>query len=163
MEDDNVSDFKVDAADLEKDLAISQASMNDSMANQASLYAKWARIGSNASRLRDRAKLQIELVEARLDAEIRQDAADAGRKITEKTIESQVKATDEWQAAMNNWINAKANAAMADDAREALKQKRDMLIQIGADLRQEYKGNVVVRDRMLDRMAETTPQQGNAA
>lgn len=71
-------------------------------------------------------------IEALTDLMVRDEARDAGEKVTEKIVESRVKSNPDYQQAY-----ALRNEARA--LREAFKAKGNMLIQLATNMREELK------------------------
>lgn len=134
----------VSASQLAKDTSFDLASINDAYLTQAGLYAYYAEQAMNAQKQADRVKLSLEVLEAKLDRKFRDAAVADGKKITEKQIENQIRLTTDWVRASARYSEARAIAVLAREALEALKQRRDMLIQAGKAQLEERKGELRV-------------------
>lgn len=126
---------------LKEDLAFSPNTIDDAMMTQASLFAHYATQAAKAQLQADRLKSQVELVEAMIDKEIRDEANDLSKKITEALVEKSIRLDARYQEAVNNYNEAKMVATMTKSVTEAFTQRRDMLVQIGKDLREERGGS----------------------
>lgn len=135
----------IDPDQLKQDVQYSEAAISNAYADQASKFVHYAYLGHQAQHQADRLKSKLELMEARIDKEIREDAADEKKKITEKQIASQILLDARYQRAHEQYLEAKMIAGLAKEALEAFRQRRDMLIQVGADLREEMKGELRMR------------------
>jgi predicted CoA-binding protein len=91
-------------------------------------------------------------------------AANAGSKITEKSVEAEVKLHPEYIKVVVAYNEADAMLDMIKAALEAFKQRRDMLIQLGASQREEMKGelrmgSVSHHDAVLSRIKEMAKER----
>ena len=132
----------IDPKRLSGDLKFTDATLKDAFIDQAGLFAYYASKEAQAAYQTDKQKQALEIVEARVDHEIRQDAADQGTKITEGKITSGIRLNASYQKALEGYNQAKMIQNLAKAATEAFKQRRDMLIQCGADAREELKGSL---------------------
>lgn len=129
-----------DPRQLKKDLAFSENNLDDAFISQAGMFAHYSGLAHRAARRYDQLVQQEKLVYAMLDQEVRQGAADAGEKITEAAIKNRILLDSRHRKIIERMLDAKAVAAMTKDGCEAFKQRRDMLIQVGANMREEFKG-----------------------
>jgi hypothetical protein len=141
---------------FQDDLEIDDRDLNHAFMRQASLFAYYAAIHVRAMRKEARTKLLLEIEEAKVAKAIRDKMVAEGTKTTEKQIEQEVSRTPSYIKAVNAYNEAKANTALAVSAVEAFRQRRDMLIQLGANQREELKGEVrvVAHDRLRQELRE---------
>lgn len=132
----------IDADQLQKDLHFTELTINDGMTRQAALFAHYARLSADATYQSDRAKQQVDLLEAQLNQKFRDSLVTAGTKFTEKSIDSMVIQDSSYQAAQERAHEAKAIASMVASAADSFRHRKDMLIQVGADLRLEKQGEL---------------------
>jgi hypothetical protein len=139
------------------DVDIDQSNLSNAFTRQAALFAYYAGIHANAVRVESRMKLLADIEESRIDKDIRDRAADSGGKVTEKQIEQEIARTPTYITAVHAYNEAKANTALAWSATEAFRQRRDMLIQLGANQREEMKGEARMThgSPAADRLVET--------
>lgn len=137
--------LRLSPSQLQEDLKISRADVDVSMRDQAGLYGHYAQISMRAGLSADRKKSELEILEAQVDEELRNKAADEGVKITEASLAKKILLDSRVQAKRYELNKAKAEAALAKEALEALKMRRDMLVQIGKDRREEMLGDVRVQ------------------
>ena len=148
----------IDDAKIKADASYTTANMTDAFQQQAGLYVEYATYAARASRQVDDLKLLLEVKESVAFRAIRDQAATKGAKITDKGAEYAVSTHPDVIAVKRALNEAKQIEAIAKGALEALKQKRDMLIQQGADGRQERKGELRMngledqKERMLARI-----------
>lgn len=144
----------IDPVQVAKDTAINPLDIQNAYLNHAGLFAHYARLKMKAGRQYDRAKQAFELLESKLDhlwrlqlsQEAKEDKTKA--KVTEGAITAAVKNDPRWWKAQQAVIDAKSIFDFCKDTLEALSQKRDMLVQFGADQRQERQGQMRVMDIM---------------
>ncbi|QOC57917.1 hypothetical protein phiK7B1_062 [Pseudomonas phage phiK7B1] len=132
----------IDADQLQRDLHFTELTINDGMTRQAALFAHYARLSADATYQSDRAKQQVELLEATLNQRFRDSMVAAGTKFTEKAIDAMVIQDSSYQAAQERAHEAKAIASMVASAADSFRHRKDMLIQVGADLRLEKQGEL---------------------
>jgi len=136
----------IEADRLKQDLEFSDANISTAMTRQAPLFAHYSTLAHKAQYQADRAKQHCELVEAQLNQAFRDQFISEGVKYTEKMIESAIIRDAGYQAAMKKRHEASAIAEMVKSAADSFRHRRDMLIQVGADLREEKKGSPVVKE-----------------
>ena len=93
-----------------------------------------------------RAKMAVELAESKADKAIRDEMTEAGEKITEAVIGKKLITNGLVIKAKKAYNEAKGNYELCRDIKEAWSQRRDMLIQIGSDLRNERKANPSINE-----------------
>lgn len=136
----------LDMDKLDSDLNFTATNISMAMTRQAALFAHYSNLAAQATYQADRAKQQVKLVEANLDQMFRDSLMTAGTKFTEKVIETMIAKDSTYQDAQTRAHEAKAIASMVEAAADSFRHKKDMLIQMGADLRQEKSGNPIVRE-----------------
>ena len=129
-----------------EDVSFTQENINEAYIKQASLFAFYAEQSRMASKKMDNYKLRIGVIEAELDKELRDDAAKSGTKITENAIEQAISRDEKYTKAVMAYNDAKATAQMLRDVLDALKQKKDCLIQVGLTMRDEFKAQMRLTD-----------------
>lgn len=135
-----------DPSQLKEDVSFSDTNLDGAMIEQASLYAHYSAEAVRAERKVNDQKLRIDVVKSKLDQKIRDDAADDGKKLTEKLVEAEIHRKKEYVDAVKELNALKADAEALKHALEAFRQRRDMLIQIGSSRREEMKGQVRLND-----------------
>lgn len=122
-----------------QDISFKPENLDQAYTDQASLFAFYAEQSRQASKKADNFKLRVEVIESKLDKEIRNAAAAAGTKVTEKAIEQEIAGSEEYGNAVMAYNDAKATAQMLRDTLDAFKQRKDMLVQFGLSRRDEMK------------------------
>lgn len=157
----NLREF-VDAEQLKRDVEFNVANLDEAVQSHASLFVHYANNARLARRQHDRMKAACDILESRLDSYHREVLKAAG-KATENQIAAAVKADPRWWAAQQRLIDAKAIYDLANDAKEAFAQRRDMIVQISVDRREERKGELRIKavddGRALALAAEAASRQ----
>lgn len=136
----------IDPDRLQDDLNFSTNNISLAMTRQAALFAHYSNLSAQAAYQHDRAKQQVELLEANLDQKFRDSLSMAGTKFTETSLKSLITKDSSYQSAVTRAHEARAIAKMVDTAADSFRHRKDMLIQVGADLREEKKGNLVMKE-----------------
>lgn len=136
----------IDANQLQEDLAFTTTNISMAMTRQAALFAHYSRLAADAVYQSDRSKQQVELLEATLNQRFRDSLIASGTKFTEKSIDSMVIQDSSYQEAQERAHEARAIAKMVDTAADSFRHRKDMLIQVGADLRMEKQGELRMKE-----------------
>ncbi len=121
----------------EADLAIQEVNLNYEYCRQAALFARYGTAYELALHAERKLKTALELTAARLDHQGRMEAKTAGVKQTEKMAESYVKDRVDFQDATEEFQAAQKITGLLKQAKDAIVQKQNMLMQLGATQRQE--------------------------
>lgn len=135
----------IDTNQLKRDVAINITDLTSAMMDQSGLFAHYAQLCADAQRQMDRAKIAVELTEARVHHELTREAHDAGTKTTEAALSKALMRNGKMVKVKMQYADAKMIHALAKEALEAFKQRRDMLIQIGVNAREEMKGELRIQ------------------
>lgn len=95
-------------------------------------------------------KLEVELdrIYALCDARARNEAAiEGGKKPTEAMIENIAKTAVEYQEHQNVFLEAKKEAGLLKALRDAMAHRKDVLVGLGANYRQELQAEPTLRQR----------------
>lgn len=139
-----VSEF-INPKELKNDLAFSQNDLSDAMMQQASLFAHYGVLLSQASRQVDVVELLLENTEAAVQQMIRNELATEGTKATETAIAARVSRHPRVISMKKALNEAKRIEALGKSAVEAFRHRRDMLVQLGLLQREELKGDLAIR------------------
>lgn len=131
----------IDELQLRQDLEFTEATISMAMTRQAPLFAHYSTLAHKAQYQADRAKQQVDLVEAQLDQAYRDKFISEGVKASENMVKAAITRDAAYQEAQNKRHEAQAIAEMVKSAADSFRHRRDMLIQVGADLREEKKGS----------------------
>ena len=127
---------------LVDDTTLNEVDLNDAFLKQASLAAFYGVMASRASGQASNMKLTRDAVTAKVSKNYRDSAADAGAKLTENSLSEKV-ATDprviEVIKAYNRAVEIEGEVKAVV---EAMKQRKDMVVQLGSSERDNAKGEV---------------------
>lgn len=151
--------FFIDPNEFKKETQVKDFNLDSCFMEQSSLRAHYGAMAARAEAQASTCKVKFEVLEARLYDYHRKTLTDAGAKVTEKMVENAVKTDPRWLAGKENVIDAETIAAVNKSLAISLADRRDMLIQLGADRRDEAKGQA----RLLAAQAERDNMAGRAA
>lgn len=143
-----------DTIDLAKDLdlGLSVGDLNQAFCDQPAMYAFWATAAAQAKDLLDRKETQVKRQEdylrknlvGILDEDVRSQIEMDGGKATESRVERAIYAHPRYQAAQEELYNLqdevmelRSQYSLLLAAKEAVNQRKDMLISLGAQYRAE--------------------------
>lgn len=160
-----VLDFDIDVDQFRVDTRVSETNLDSCFMEQAGLIAHYVKIHAHAEAQAARTKLQVEIAEARLYDRHRKELAKGPDKVTEKAVENAVKMDPQYAKIQVLLIDAESKAAVAKGLVESLKQRRDMLIQLGADRREDGKGavRILAAQAAAGNLADRARAVGNQA
>lgn len=138
--------YFVDVNQFNRDTKLTEATLDGAMMEQSSLRAYYGTLAANAEAQHARLKVRFDVLEAKLYDEIRKLLAAGGEKTTEKMVENGVKLDPRWLKAKNAVIEADTIASINKGLVASLGDRRDMMIQMGADRREGYKGAMRVME-----------------
>lgn len=139
----NVLQF-VDTAQLKRDLAYSTADLANARTQQSSFLAHYGELAAKASKQVDDLKLLLEVGEAKAYRTLRDEAVSKGEKVTEALLEKLVIGEPRVIAFKKALNEAKQIEANAKTAVEAFRHRKDMIVQQGADDREEFKSEAAM-------------------
>lgn len=149
--------FFIDPNEFKKETQVKDYNLDSCFMEQSSLRAHYGAMAARAEAQASQCKVKFEVLEARLYDHHRKILTDAGAKVTEKMVENAVKTDPRWLAGKENVIEAETIASVNKALAISLADRRDMLIQLGADRRDESKGQARLlaaqneRDSMTNR------------
>lgn len=142
------------------DTRVSEVTLNENMMQQAGLRAFYGVQAAMAEQQHSKLKQRLELTEASLSDKYRRQFVAAGEKVTEKMIESAVRQDEAYQKVKNLVIEAESIVNQNKAIVAAMGDRKDMLVQLGADRRNEMQGQLRVmeqqaRDNAFNDMKES--------
>lgn len=138
--------YRPDVVIFTRDTKITDATLDQCMQDQASLMARQCALHAQAEAQLARTKQQFNVLEAGLYDAYRKKFIDMGEKATEKAIENAVRLDKKWAKASLLLIEAQTYADMHKGFVLSLRDRKDMLVQLGADRREEMKGQVRINN-----------------
>jgi len=132
---------------LDSDLEIDRDDLNGEFQEQAKKFAWWAALSELAKDKQAGLKHELDKVYARLDHASRSNAAASipPVKLTEKMVENEVITSPIYEQAMQNYLQAKKEYGLLMAGREAMSQRKEMLISLGANYRAEANDPLIVQ------------------
>lgn len=151
----------VNVTTFRSETRVTEATLDACMIEQNGLRAYYGSLAAHAEAQAARLKMKFDVIEATIYNEHRKALAATGEKSTEKMVENAVKMDRRWLRAKNMVIEAETIATINKNLVESLKDRRDMIIQLGADRRDEYKGAARVLAQQNDH--QSTAERALAA
>lgn len=142
--------FDIDVEKFIEDTRVSEIHLDECFQKQSSLRAYYGAMAAQYEAKAQKLSTAFEVLEARLFKKYRDQAASEGLKVTEKMLENQVKTDPLWFSGKTKVAEARRDSDVMKALVMSLVDRRDMLIQLGADRRDESKGQL----RMLTAQAE---------
>lgn len=130
------------ADDIIKDTSLNSMDLNDAFLNQAGLAAFYGSMYARAMGQAARLKLRRDVTYAKVSEKLREEHRLANNKITESQLTALVEKDPRSQAISEVYIAAMEIEQELRGAVEAIKNRRDMVIQLGATSREESKGTL---------------------
>lgn len=143
--------FGIDVEQFQRDTRVTEATLDNCMIEQASTRAFYGAQAAQAEAQASRMKARFEVIEATLYDRHRKALAKAEEKVTEKMVDCAVKQDPNWLKAKNMMIEAETIAAMNKSMVDSLRDRKDMLVQLGADRREGMKGQLRILSEQGDR------------
>ena len=131
------STLEIDVEQFGKDMQITTSNLSNCLMKQAGLKAYYNSIAAKAEAMASKGKISLELLEAQLSDAYRKKFIDEGVKVTEKMIEAAIKKDKKYNDAANRLVDLKSRAEIAKGCSFAVSERKDMLIQLSANTRQE--------------------------
>lgn len=145
---------------FEHDLKIDVANLNEELMKQPALFSRWGVLAVEARAERDKLEENLKVVDAQLDAEFRQEAVEAGEKITEKKLFSKILLDCRHAEAMESCLDARSTADVIQvGAREAFSQRKDCLISLAANLREEHDADLFIKEKKAQEIIRRSKEE----
>lgn len=121
--------------DFEQDIHLQKNALDDEWLNQAQKYHYYSKVAVEASAERDRVKLNVEVIEATVEREIRADPAKFGisDKVTEAVVKAALVLDQRVQDVKSVLLDAEKNLKLANAAQTTvgdLKKSLEYLTQL---------------------------------
>lgn len=158
--------FYIDPAQLKRDVAINPNRIDEAMATNAQTFVYYATQAAQARGQWERMKAAFEILESKLDNKHRKILKDDNAKTTEAQIRAAIVGDPTWKSANSRMIDCRTVYDLASDAKEAFMMRRDAILQMAKDQREERSGELRLigarqesanqRDRVTTAMKEKT-------
>lgn len=133
-----------DYAQAMKDVREFDQDISIDLMKQPGLFAYYNSLLVSAESQYDRLSNIADITEARIDSLVRKEAADSGAKITESQVKSKVTQHPKMRETLDLVRLAREQVGYLKGTCEALRQRRDTLMQLSFNMREEKKGSPVV-------------------
>jgi len=143
----NVGEGKTYDGDITKELQIDLSNLNEELAKQPAKFAWWGVVHAVAKDL-------VDTEEGKLDSEIRKSAEASGEKITETKIKNLINVNEKYRELKNQ-------ERIARVIKEAFAQRKDMLISLAANLREEFDTELSIKKEKINNMLKNIRRQAN--
>lgn len=152
-------DLEIDGVAFQRqlgdDVPISGTAIDEEFMEHSDRFAWWATVTELARDKVARTKYQLDRIYALVDHKVRFELNDKKAKVTEKIVENIVITSKEYQECMLELLEAKKQLGLAMAGKEALIQRKDMLISLGANMRAEGSSNLsILKDAAKQRWEE---------
>lgn len=138
---------RVDIDDL---FHIDDTDLTTEYSRQAAYYARYAVLTARAELEANKAKVRREQEYAELDGYYREDLREYGVKVTESKIKEAIRKDGSYAETIDAEINAKHRHTILKSICDALKMRADMLVSMGAHMRQEMSmTGISIKDKKL--------------
>ena len=136
-------------------LDIQEERLTEHFAEQASIFGYFAIQLTEADRLLSKVKTEAEQEYAKADAHYRKMYNELDQKFTEAVIKADVMLDDDYNNVLDRQRLLQRNVATLKAIVNALKMKAEMLISMGAHLRQEYDmTGMTIREQRMDKAVD---------
>ena len=137
-----------DKNEFEKDLQIDPNQLDLAAVTQGEIFFKWAERAVEARAEMDKSKLQLEVLEATLSIQCRENPADFGLvKMTEGSIKAAVQIHAEYLAGYDKYLRTRKDCALIEKAVIAMEMRKRMIeVLITLHGQQYFAGPSVPRD-----------------
>lgn len=120
----------IDAAALQKDVAINGDDINSGLISQPALYVYYTMLAGKARRQRDQKKNTLTTVRAALARSYRAELGASKARVTEAQVDSMVETDARYRAAQEELAEAEQIAYVAETVIFAFNQRKDALLQL---------------------------------
>ena len=117
---------------------INESDLNNEYATQASAFAYFSSLLAAEDYKLSQAKALREREYAAADIDIREELAELGEKATEGKVKSMVELDEVYQECIDSENKARYRLGLLKSIVSAMRMRADMLVSLGANLRQEY-------------------------
>lgn len=127
---------------------IEPLALNEEFIRLPADVAYWNERYSKAYRGWSTAKVELDRIRAQKNLEIREAAKTGGGKVTEAYVESLIEVDPAYVNSRMTLIEAEVEKTRLYGVLDAIRTKREMLVSLGAQIRQEMAGNPQLRSEM---------------
>lgn len=139
----------IDEDELAADAQINPTDLDTAMIKQASMAIHYGVQAAKATREVGLNKTRFEIIEAKAYKRLREEAVERGEKITEAALKMLIQLEPDVIRAQRDMFDAQLQADIGKSGFEVFRQRRDMLIQLGVQAREERKGETFIREKEM--------------
>lgn len=141
----------IDSEKIRVDISINLEDLDRNMVEHAGLELHYSIQTANARRQYERIKNAVEILEAKIDAGVRETALlgaeeAKGKKPTEAAIKAAVLADKRYSSGQAKLIEAQYIMKLCEATENAFHSRKDMLLEVARDRRKEREGNLRVME-----------------
>lgn len=144
---------------LREDLNIDRTNLDEEFMTQHEKFAYYSTLHEMAKHNENQCKRELEILYAQVDFEVRQQAQEAGIKMTETMIKNQAITDERYQKKHLEYLESKKLAGILGVARESFSQRKEMLISIGANARTGSSSMRVLEDKAKETIAKKSDRR----
>lgn len=133
----------IDADQVKADISINTGDLDTAMIEHPALELHYAMQTAHARRQYERIKSAVEILEAKIDAEIR-TAWVGEKKPTEAAIKAAVLSDKRYSSAQSKMIDAQHIWKLCEATENAFHSRKDLLLEVARDRRKEKEGQMRV-------------------
>lgn len=132
------------ASTLDTDLYINRSDLSSEFAEHSSRFAYYATCFELAADKSRRLDIDLKRLYAVLDYQKRMEMRNADMKTTEKMVENMVITDDNYVALQGDVLEAEKHLGLLKAARDAMAQRKEMLVSLGANHRAEFRSDTTL-------------------
>ncbi|WP_339118902.1 hypothetical protein [Halomonas sp. BMC6] len=151
----------IDPKQLKEDVSFNATDLDAMWSTQAGLYVRYGVISARADHQAAAFKNRLSIIEAELGKAAREELPKTGVKVTEGTVKEFVASHPRMLKAHDDFNKATLISNLAKTALEALRQRRDMIVQASKHhleqmvMKDSFKGGSSARDEARAQLAES--------
>jgi len=135
-------EFEIDGVthaerNFDEDVTVNSACLNDEFVEHSRRFAYWSTLYELAAASEARLKTVMEQTYAHVDAMVRRDATASAIKLTERMVTNSVITHELYKGVQEEFQDAQLTTHLLKVARDAMIQRKDMLVGLGANFRAE--------------------------
>lgn len=133
----------IDGEQVKRDISINTADLDTAMIEHPALELHYSMQTAHARRQYERLKSAVEILEAKIDAEVREKWV-GEKKPTEASIKAAVLADKRYSSAQSKLIDAQHIWKLCEATENAFHSRKDLLLEVARDRRKEKEGQMRV-------------------
>lgn len=133
----------IDTDQVKMDISINSADLDTAMITHPGLELHYATQTAHARRQYERLKSAVEILEAKIDADVREKWV-GEKKPTEAAIKASVLADKRYSSAQSKLIDAQHIWKLCEATENAFRSRKDLLLEVARDRRKEREGQMRV-------------------